>query len=66
MHSLPYVSPSSALNTVFPEVDYVPIRSKIQTNEFSFNGMILLNRDDLCRALGIVNYNQYTIQDRST
>lgn len=65
IHPLPYGATTSPLNSVFPDVDYVPIRGKIQTTEMTFNGTILLNRDDLCRALGIVNYNQYGIQDRN-
>lgn len=65
IHPLPYGATTNPLNSVFSDVDYVPIRGKIQTTEMTFNGTILLNRDDLCRALGIVNYNQYGIQDRN-
>ena len=65
IHPISYVATSAPLNSVFTDVDYVPIRSKIQTGELTYNGTILLNRDDLCRALGIVNYNQYGIQDRT-
>ena len=65
IHPISYVTSSSTINAVYPDVEFVPIRSKIQTSDFSFNGTIMLNKDDLCRALGIVNYNQYTIHDRS-
>ena len=65
IHPLPYGATTNPLNPVFADVDYVPIRGKIQTAEMTFNGTILLNRDDLCRALGIVNYNQYGMQDRN-
>ena len=65
IHPISYVTTSTPLNSVFTDVDYVPIRAKIQTSELTYNGTVLLNRDDMCRALGIVNYNQYGIQDRA-
>ena len=58
IHPISYVTTSTPLNSVFTDVDYVP-------SELTYNGTVLLNRDDMCRALGIVNYNQYGIQDRA-
>lgn len=67
LHSIPYVTPSSSVQaplplSVFSDSEYVPIRAKIQTSELSFNGTLLLNREDLYRAL---NFQQYTIQEHN-
>lgn len=70
LHSMPYVTPSSSVQaslpiSVFSDSEYVPIRAKIQTNELSFNSTLLLNREDLYRALNGLNFQQYTIQEHN-
>lgn len=70
LHTIPYVSQPNSVQpslpiTVFPDAEYVPIRAKIQTNEVSFNGTIMLNREDLFRAFSNTNFQQYSMQEHS-
>ena len=71
LHSIPYVAPvpssqsSIPIGSVYQDMDYVPIRAKIQTNELNYNGTILLNREDLVRVLGVVNFQQYSMPDHN-
>ena len=53
------------IHSVFQEGEFVPIRAKIQTNELSYNGTILLNREDLLRAISVLNYQYGGVQERS-
>ena len=43
----------------------MPIRAKIQTNELSYNGTILLNREDLLRAISVLNFQYGGVQERN-
>lgn len=53
------------IHSVFQEGEFVPIRAKIQTNELSYNGTILLNREDLLRAISVLNFQYGGVQERS-
>ena len=71
MHTTPYVttvgtSQPLPINSVFQEGEYVPIRAKIQTNELSYNGTIMLNREDLLRAISLLNFQYGGVQERNT
>ncbi len=72
MHATPYVTgvnstqPPLQLNPVFSDAEYVPIRAKIQTSELSYNGTIMLNRDDLLRAINLLNYQFNPAQERNS
>lgn len=69
-NSTPYVTTVGApqplpIHSVFQEGEFVPIRAKIQTNELSYNGTILLNREDLLRAISVLNFQYGGVQERS-
>ena len=53
------------IHSVFQEGEFVPIRAKIQTSELSYNGTILLNREDLLRAISVLNFQYGGVQERS-
>lgn len=62
MHNITYVQPVAQtqqtipINTVYQDIDYIPVRAKIHTAEFNFNGTIMLNREDLMRGISLVNF----------
>lgn len=69
-NSTPYVTTVGApqplpIHSVFQEGEFVPIRAKIQTNELSYNGTILLNREDLLRAISVLNFQYGGVQERN-
>ena len=69
-NSTPYVTTVGSpqplpIHSVFQEGEFVPIRAKIQTNELSYNGTILLNREDLLRAISVLNFQYGGVQERS-